>query len=128
MDNSNSNDGTLFKWVSSIALPLAIAFSGFVISASVEDSKVGSDYVRLAVDILSAEPSKSIEQETKQKALKGWAVRVLNKHSPVEMTLEEMEAFNDSYDLVSFSKVFSHANTQEAIDLIDEAMKELKER
>lgn len=119
MDNLNNN-GTLFKWVSSIALPAALTISSVVISTSVERSKIGSDYVRLAVGVLSSEPSKSVEQKEYQNVLKGWAVRILDNYSPVKMTLEEKDA------LLNDSSAFDNID-MEAIKKLEEAIKGLRE-
>lgn len=94
MSSSNDNGGALFRWVSSVALPIALTVSSVVISMSVERSKVSSSYVTLAVGILGTPPSdsESEEQIRRQDALKDWAGRIVLEHSPIEMTIEERYA------------------------------------
>lgn len=90
----------LYSWVSNIALPIALTISSVIISSSIERSKVSSEYVKMAVAILASKPSESYEKSESQKALKSWAVRVLDANSPVKMTPKEINSF-ESNDLRS---------------------------
>lgn len=82
----------ILKWVSQAAIPVFVAVMGWVIVTSMEGSKLEAEYVRIAVEILSsADPDSEYTDE--DLAMRAWAVRVLNEHSPVQMTQDEQAAF-----------------------------------
>tara|TARA_B110000046_G_C12886039_1_gene352227 strand:- start:199 stop:567 length:369 start_codon:yes stop_codon:yes gene_type:complete len=89
----------MYDWASNIALPIALTVSSVIISSSIERSKVSSEYVKMAVAILASKPTESaesIEKQKSQKALKSWAVRVLDANSPVKMTSHEKSSFENN--------------------------------
>jgi hypothetical protein len=101
-----TKESVAYRWFSSIALPVALAASTYFITSSVESSKLNSEYVKISVAILSQEKPKSDADKETQKALKSWAVRVLNSKSPVKMNSQEIYAFS-SADL---NELFSRIN------------------
>jgi len=87
MSSDDDNKPSLvFKFISSIALPAAIALAGYYVSTSIEESKVDSEYVKLSIGILAS--AKQADTESSQ-VLRRWAVKVLDKSSPVGLTEKE---------------------------------------
>jgi WD40 repeat protein len=68
--------------VSLVAIPVVLAIIGGVIQATLSKGTVSSDYVKLAVSILTAEKSKTPDD------LRGWAVDLLDANSPVKFSKE----------------------------------------
>ena len=90
----------VIQWISGLGLPIAIVISSWFVSTSVEKTKVDSDYVRLAVGILSndlADDENKISAfsgiSRERKAMRQWAIRVLDAKSPVKFTEDEKKAF-----------------------------------
>lgn len=77
----------MFPWMSAIALPLTVAVVGHFVTRSIESARLDSEYVKLAVSVLTvpAQPEKSgVDQQRED--LKRWAVDILNARSPVHLT------------------------------------------
>jgi hypothetical protein len=62
--------------LSLIAVPIVLAVVGYFVQSSLAEQNVKKDYVQVAIGILQA-PHKPDEE------IKQWAVKVLEKHSPV---------------------------------------------
>jgi len=112
----SKHENSLYKWVTGLALPVVIALSTILITWSMERTKVSSEYVHLAISILSAEPPENTESFEQQYALKQWAVRVLDKNSPVRMT-EEEKASMLMHTPIRFH--FSRADTEQLVRQLD---------
>jgi hypothetical protein len=90
----------LIKFIASLGLPIALAFSGWLVTSSIENSKVDSQYVQIALNILATEykPDSQVNNAeasimgSNQLALRRWAIRLLNKKSPERFTEEEQTA------------------------------------
>jgi hypothetical protein len=67
---------------SAVAVPLLIAFFGWMIQLRASDEGVRKDYVQMAVGLLSS-PATAGDSELRQ-----WAVMVLDKSSPVPFSAE----------------------------------------
>lgn len=65
----------LAQIVSLIAVPVLLAVFGYAIQASMKDSELRRDYVKIAVEVLSSEKSDA--------EVKVWAGQVLRENSPV---------------------------------------------
>ncbi len=65
--------------VGTLAIPVAVAFAGWLIQRQLAMQNISRDYVQLAVAILK-EPKKEGGEE-----LRGWAVDLLNAHSPIKL-------------------------------------------
>jgi hypothetical protein len=63
--------------VATIAVPVLIAFFGWLIQSRIADQSVQRDYVQMALSVLSKPATE------KDQALRAWAVKVLSKSSPV---------------------------------------------
>jgi hypothetical protein len=63
----------------SVAVPVIVAFAGNAFTQSQKNQELGVRYVELAVGILRAEPSKG------NKALRSWAITVVDHFSPVHL-------------------------------------------
>lgn len=68
--------------VSLVAIPVVLAIIGGVIQATLSKGTVSSDYVKLAVSILTTEKSKT------QEDLREWAVDLLDANSPAKFSKE----------------------------------------
>lgn len=80
----------LEKWVlvsqifSLVAIPVVLAVVGYWVQRTLQDQQIERDYVNLAVSML-----KTKEPDDTPHELKAWAVRLLNRNSPVPLTSEE---------------------------------------
>jgi hypothetical protein len=87
---------SLVAWLGGLGIPIALISSGWLISTNTEGSKLQSEYVRIALNILTAQDRVSDgkrEPLTKEQiALRQWAVRLLNRQSPEKFTEEEQKA------------------------------------
>lgn len=73
---------TALQALSALAVPLAVAWIGFLIQQSVAKQTTAKDYVALAIEILKVEPKKDSGIDP----LRDWAVDVLLKNSPVPIS------------------------------------------
>lgn len=88
----------IIQWLSGLGFPIALVLSSWLVSSSIENTKVDSDYVKLAISILNSDAgitdSGQKEAVTSEKeAMRGWAIRVLDEKSPVKLTEKEKQAF-----------------------------------
>jgi len=83
----------LIGWFAGIGLPVSIILSSWLITTSLERSKTDSEYVKIALNILSAPNDHDSFLPEDKKALREWAVRLLDEKSPVKFTLIEQKAF-----------------------------------
>jgi hypothetical protein len=104
METQLTRNAALIGWLAGIGIPLAIVFAGWLITTSVETSKLDSEYVKIALGVLAAKEKgpdgKVVEPTSDEKVLKHWAVRLLNKKSPEKFTKEEQEALLQSPGIV----------------------------
>ena len=100
---SSSHYRIAIQFLIGIGIPIALAFSGWVISASIEKSKLDSEYVRIALSVLvnNKEVHEDVAKDSAKEKnlteedlpLRTWAVRLLNEKSPVRLSSEEQKAF-----------------------------------
>lgn len=88
----------IIQWLSGLGFPIALVLSSWLVSSSIENAKVDSDYVKLAISILNsdADITNSGQKEavtSEKEAMRGWAIRVLDEKSPVKLTEKEKQAF-----------------------------------
>lgn len=87
---------TIISWLSGLGVPLAIVLASWIVTSGTESSKIESEYVKMALSILSAEKKDStgkiLELEEDEKALRQWAVRLLNRQAPEKFTDDEQKA------------------------------------
>ena len=67
------------KTLSIVAIPLVLAFGGWIIQQRLQDQTVSRDYVQLAVSILKEPKDSKINDE-----MRAWAVQLLNDNSPTK--------------------------------------------
>jgi len=83
-------------WLGGLGVPLAILISGWLITSSIESSKLESEYVKMALTILSTQrkdaDGKVLTPTPDELALRQWAVRLLNKQSPEKFLSAEQAA------------------------------------
>ena len=100
METHLTRNATIIGWLAGIGIPLAIVFAGWLITTSIETSKLDSEYVKIALGVLAAKEKsadgKLVESTADEKVLKQWAVRLLNKKSPEKFTKEEQDALLQS--------------------------------
>lgn len=58
MKNFLKRNSEMIGWISGIGIPAALIITGYLAVGSVESSKLDSEYVKIALSILSANPSK----------------------------------------------------------------------
>jgi hypothetical protein len=92
----------LIGWLSGLGIPMAVIFASWLITQSMETAKLESEYVRMALAILSKErvvDDKTHEMKSPSEdemALRRWAVRLLNRKSPEKFSKEEQQAILNS--------------------------------
>jgi hypothetical protein len=85
---------TIIQWIAGIGIPFSIILSSWLITASFERSKLDSDYVKIALGVLVSDKNEgALTPHTK--ALRGWAIRLLNAKSPVKFTQAEQGALQE---------------------------------
>lgn len=72
-----------------VATPMVVAIVGAAVTYYTKGDEVSLEYVRLATDILRSDPK---PDDPKEKALRGWAVDLLNDHSTVNIEGDAREA------------------------------------
>ncbi|MDD3022165.1 MAG: hypothetical protein PHX61_14485 [Alphaproteobacteria bacterium] len=123
-DQDGFTDRPVFKWLIGLGIPIAISFgisfSGWLITRSIEGSKIDYEYVRLSIDILSNETRKSNDtnenarMKEDNKLLRNWAIRVLDSKSPIKFTEEEKKALQESNFPLSFFELKKHSENPSA--------------
>lgn len=88
----------IIQWLSGLGLPIALIISSWLVSTSIENTKVDTEYVKIAISILSNDVNTSDTPQTQQatpdkEAMRLWAIRVLDAKSPVKLTEQEKHAF-----------------------------------
>ncbi len=78
--------------LSLLAVPILVAFFGWKIQEGLKEKEVQKDFVQIAVSILSAKKVEGGEDAV----IRGWAVRLLQKASPVALSDEEMQALENA--------------------------------
>jgi hypothetical protein len=93
MANPGPKQDKLLAWLAGLGLPLSIAFVGWLVTTTIESSKLDSEYVKIALGILAAQTKdkdgKLIEPTSEELALKNWAVRLLDLRSPEKFSSDE---------------------------------------
>jgi hypothetical protein len=97
MEEILKKNKTILQWLAGLGIPVALVFSTWLVSNSIETARLNSEYVRIALTVLSKEKPKegNIDDET----LRRWAVRLLNRKSPEKFTEEEQRALLKSVQL-----------------------------
>jgi hypothetical protein len=98
LKNILGKNGNIIQWLSGLGLPIALIISSWLVSTSIENTKIDSEYVKLAISILNNEANKSGTPQTQlvtpeKEAMRLWAIRVLDAKSPVKLTEQEKHAF-----------------------------------
>ena len=75
------------KTLSIVAIPMVLAFGGWIIQQHLQNQTVSRDYVQLAVSILK-EPKDSNQE------MRSWAVELLNQNSPTKFTTKVIDQLN----------------------------------
>jgi hypothetical protein len=113
MNNPLSPNSVVFKLLVGVGLPIAIAFSGWLIARSIETSKADAEWVRIALEILTSDkPEKAREKggipSGKHLALNSWAIRLIKAKSPEKFTDNEQKALlDDGIENVAFPRMIS---------------------
>jgi tetratricopeptide (TPR) repeat protein len=71
----------LAKITSAVAVPLLLAFVGWIVQGSLATKTASKDYVQLAISILNQPQHADVDP-----ALRTWAVQLLNANSPTEFS------------------------------------------
>jgi len=128
---SEQNSASASKWeiverisktLSMIAIPVVLAFGGWIIQQRLQDQTLNRDYVQLAVSILKEPQDSKMDRE-----MRTWAVQLLNDNSPTKFnshvvdqlksgTVQLPDSFNVTQD-VSPATVSSGNPRADAADL-----------
>jgi hypothetical protein len=79
--------------LSILAVPIVLAYVGFLVQGSLQEQQVKRDYVNLAVSLLT--PKKDGEKET-SKELRDWAISLLNESSPIKLSPEQVKSLQEN--------------------------------
>jgi WD40 repeat protein len=77
------------KVLSLVAIPVALAFGGWLIQNSLAERSVSQEYVKLAVTILKEPKDKT------DNLLRSWAADLLNQNSPTKFSPEVLRALKE---------------------------------
>lgn len=99
--------------IAAVGIPLALAIVGQSYSAAIKKREIQGRFVELAVTILSAEPAGD-----RDRALRGWATRILDKFSGVPMGESARVELQDSIVLPSAQVGSAGALERDAFDLL----------
>jgi hypothetical protein len=104
MNKLLSIHASMIAWLAGIGIPVSMIFTGWLITSTIESSKLDSEYVKVALGVLAAKEKqadgKPAELTTEDKALRRWAVRLLNKKSPEPFSKDEQEALQEQPGLL----------------------------
>ncbi|QPG06524.1 hypothetical protein IT774_04955 [Salinimonas marina] len=106
-----ANNENIIQWLAGFGLPIALIISSWLVSTSIENTKVDTEYVKIAVSILSKDTNTSgtlrtLQATTDKEAMRLWAIRVLDAKSPVKLTRQEKHAFvKEGIDLNDFKSI-----------------------
>jgi len=96
MNNFLQRNSALIAWLGGLGIPFAVIVVGWLITSSIETSKLESEYVRMALGILTAHEKTSdgklLPLTDDEKVLRQWAIRLLNRKAPEKFTEEEQKA------------------------------------
>lgn len=70
---------TIANWFAAILIPLVLGVSGYFVNLSIDERVGRTKLIEIATAILNSEPSKNDQN----KLLRGWAVDIIKKNSPV---------------------------------------------
>ncbi|WP_127161577.1 hypothetical protein [Entomomonas moraniae] len=73
----------MIQTLSVLAVPLLVAYFGANMQREVNNSRVGQEYVKLAIDILRKPPAAN------EMAMRSWAADIIIKYSPVGVSSEQ---------------------------------------
>jgi hypothetical protein len=98
LKNILGKNENIIQWLSGLGLPIALIISSWLVSTSIENTKVDSEYVKLAISILNNDANISGSPQTQpvtpeKEAMRLWAIRILDAKSPVKLTEQEKHAF-----------------------------------
>lgn len=96
MDQFVRKHEKMIAWLGGLGLPVSILVAGWLITSTIESSKLDSEYVKIALGILSVQNKDKdgnvLEPTPEEAVMRAWAVRLLNKKSPEKFSKEEQEA------------------------------------
>jgi hypothetical protein len=98
LKNFLNNNEKIIQWLTGLGFPIALIISSWLISTSIENTKVDTEYVTLAINILNKDVAglKNTQKQdniSEKNAIRSWAIRVLDAKSPVKLTALEKDAF-----------------------------------
>jgi hypothetical protein len=99
MDDSRLNTVKSISTVASVLIiPIALAYIGNGYTSSLKDREIQSQYVKLAVEILQAEPTVS------NKSVRAWATKVIDRYSGVPLGAEAEKALVEKVTISALDK------------------------
>lgn len=108
------------KTLSMIAIPVVLAFGGWIIQQRLQDQTLNRDYVQLAVSILKEPQDSKMDGE-----MRTWAVQLLNDNSPTKFnphvadqlkagTIQLPDTFNVTQDISPTAPASSNSRADAA--------------
>ena len=98
MENGESKKRQLSGWekaeiiakiFSLVLIPIVLVVGGWLIQTKIAHTNTEQEYVKLAISILNNK-----QENNDSKELRNWAVDLLNKYSPIELTKEQKEGLS----------------------------------
>jgi hypothetical protein len=82
--------------IASVLIPIIVAFIGNSYTKAIKDNEIGVRYVELAIKILAEKPDSKPEgtkdsNRLENKAVRKWAVEVIDHYSDVKLPTDAME-------------------------------------
>ncbi|MEQ1767096.1 MAG: hypothetical protein ABL859_06665 [Methylotenera sp.] len=105
MKDHIDRNAAIIGWLSGIGIPLSILLAGWLVSSTVESSKIDYEYVKIAISILASDNSQSDSKNIQddEVAMRKWAIRLLNEKSPEKLTKAEQEALMRSPQIIKLA-------------------------
>jgi len=107
------------KIISSIAIPLIIAYFGWQIEQRISNKNLNKEYVELSISILTS-------KEGIEPSIRNWAISVLQQNSPVKLSSEALIALEKGSTLFikeSADKNFEDEKYEQSLYLYEELKK-----
>jgi len=81
-NQNKSNWDTIDKMVrviSLVAIPVVLAIFGYIVQSNIKNQEVSQNYVQLSISLLTRDDQANVHPE-----IRGWAVELLDDHSPIK--------------------------------------------
>ncbi len=91
--DENEKESRWLPWLQLVVVPLSLLLLGSTLDRWAGSGALDSQYVALAIDLLSSPPSDDEDHAAADDALRSWAIDLLSETSPVDVAPELRDAF-----------------------------------